>query len=107
MNATSGLTPSARRRRSSTLSCTRRDWSRANDAPVWHRRLRVLFVRRVGNLGRFRVGVFVLNAQPHFFPVYCSTLGSVDAQMNLATPNLEHLQLDVIVDHDRLASTPG
>jgi hypothetical protein len=31
----------------------------------------------------------------------------LDAQMNLATSNLEHLQLDVVVDHDRLASTPG
>ena len=69
--------------------------------------LRDLFVRRVGNLRRFRIGVFVLDTQPHFFSMDGRAFWGVDAQMNLATPNLEHFQLDVIVDHDRLASTPG
>ncbi len=54
--------------------------------------VRVLFVRDVGDLGRFRIGVLVLNSQPHFFAMYRSSFGRFDPKMNLATSNLEHLQ---------------
>jgi hypothetical protein len=39
--------------------------------------------------------------------MYRRSFRGFDTQMDLATSDFEHFELDIIVDHDRLARTPG